>query len=233
MTSAHIPLQLESLPPSVAPVLPSEWVDELRGYDPRSHEYQQLAGTLGELAAEQGLQLDLAAFGEQRHMPPPPEGYRSMEVLPDYQTHIPVNQFDGTIRALDRSEPVIATDVTQLITDANVTMRLCDLRPFMSSQVRKGGPSQSAEIKRLDDLVRRDLKFRAETGRPRNTVATAPKVAYTKTKGKMRAYWMVVEDPSNTSGAPTFARLADCGNSEAAQSQLYRELFGQKYDAKT
>jgi len=217
----------QTLPPTG---MPDEWLSELAQFDPRSHQYRQLAGTLGELAAAEGI-VDFAITGPNRektaHLAP--EGYASVEILPT-RARIPRQQFDGIIHSIQGAPEVIETEVTELVTDANVTVRLCDLRPFMSNQVRKGGPAQPSEIAKLDALVLRDLKIRAETGMPRNTVTGVSKVCYTKARSnKIRAYWMPVKVSDDPTAPITFARIADCGNSERAESDVYREVFGRTF----
>ncbi len=214
--------------------LPPEWVGELSGLDPRSFQYRQTVETLGLLAADAGIDFDPSSLLPQPETAatiPVPSGYISAELLPR-QAVIPRSQFAGIVPTLaERKEPIRA-DVTEYTTDAHAKVRVCDLRPKMSEQVKNNGPTDKREIARLEECLIRDLKGYAEVGHARNTVTGVPKVNYTKLNGtKAREYWMLVEDTENTDGVRTVARLADNRDSTSSQSTLYRAVFDKTYHA--
>ncbi len=214
------------------PQIPQEWLEELQTLDPRSHEYGVQAAALGELAAELlGVHIDLSRSTVQISETKVPPGYRSAEVKAGYVAHLPISQFEDLVFSLNSSHGDPEVPVQELETDTGKKIRVCDLRPLMSSTVRKSGPTAPQDIERLDEMVMRDLRRTAETGLRRNTLGSSPKVAYTKFLGtKIRAYWMAIKDVNNQEGVPTYARLADCGNSRAAENSILRAAFHTKLE---
>lgn len=223
---------LQQIDSSPAQGIPSEWLAELEAYDPRSHEYGELTRTLGNLAAAEGVQfsLPLSEAPVAKDSFVVARGYLSMEAVPNYTTRIAVTQFAGVIKSLAcPDDTIIEASVTELVTDAHATIRVCDLRTDMTAKVQKGGPVDPGEIGMLDDRFYQDLKLYAETGRPRNTVTSVAGVGYSKVNGtKIRAYWMAVTDKTGPGGMTTVARLADCSDSTSSQADLYRRVFDRK-----
>lgn len=227
---------LEKIQTTLPPFeVPSEWGDELRTLDPRSHEFTSMVGVIGLLAEEEGKVFDPNSFLDvpSQELTPPPNGFLSMEVLPGYNTRIPTGQFENVVVPLSHyPEPYIETGVTELTTDAKAVVRLCDLRPTMPSSVQKDGPTELGDRQRLDRNFYRDLKGCAETGHPKNTVTDVRRVGYTKVgDSKIRAYYMLVEDDANVEGVPTYARLADTSG-PMSQHNVYNRVFGKKYNPK-
>lgn len=181
---------------------------------------------VGYIALARGENIVSSTTGEEI-----PAGYRSSGTLTDYRAHIPTEQFRGLVFSIDYGKDAIEVPMQELVTDTGKTIRLCDLRPHMTSSIRKGGPSAPQDIKKLDELLLKDLRHAAETGIRRNTLGSSPKISYTKFKGtKIRAYWMAIQDANNIDGIPTYARLADCGNSRALENDVLRAAFHTKLD---
>jgi hypothetical protein len=209
------------------PSLPKDLYGHLRDMHPESYEFKQDWEALNELATETGH----AALALEHIFPPldavPPQGFSRETIEPD-GAELPLHQFAGKINSLAVTGDSLKADVHHLVTDSGQHIRYCDLRPFMTSAVRKGGVADQTQSQALDRAVFRDLKFYAEKGHAKNHITDVPGVLYTKLGNtKIRSYWMTVKDTSDTD-IPTLARLADCGDSVAAEADLYRRVFGMK-----
>lgn len=203
--------------------LPSDLYGHLKDMNPKSFEFGRELGALNELAMETGHRL----LGLEDIFPPislsPAEGYTSELIVPK-AADIPVSQFEGVIHSLHTPEKSLQLDVNRMVTDSGKQINLCDLRPFMTSSIREGEPKQEKQRDQLDRVVRRDLKFLAELGHPRNRVKKVPKVGYTRMgDGLVRAYWMPVLD-TNAPETLTVARLAD-STTIPGEEQIYRVLL--------
>lgn len=210
------------------PALPEDLYAHLRDLNPRSFEFSQELSALNSLARETGHIL----LTTENIFPPikmsPPLGYESSTLFP-FGGEVPTEQFKGVIHSLASEDPKIEVDVQSLRTDSGKDIRYCDLRPFMTSSVRKSGPETSRGQESLDKVVLRDLKFFSETGHAKLSVHGVRGVFYTRLGNtKTRAYWMPVEDLRSPDGVPTIARIADSGDSIAAESDLYRRVFQRK-----
>jgi hypothetical protein len=129
--------------------------------------------------------------------------------------------------ALSENEEFLTADSVEYISDSGKTVRVTDLRPYMTSQVQKGGPRSGADAKKLDDKFFEELKnFTDEGGMIRNPVEIAHGVGYAKVGGtKMRAYFMPINDEKTPDGTLAVARIADCSDSISSQGALYRRVF--------
>lgn len=215
-------------------VLPQEWMEELNGMHPKSFEYQQTLGVLQSLATEAGLRdpvvdlrdqtIDLRDNHESTLAPTAPAGYESVRFV-EKGAQLDLKQFEGIIFSFASSEAEKKADVLELKTDTGKAVRICDLRPLMTSQVRENGPKNEAIARLLDKDVLMDVKRQVEQGHGGKKIEDVEKVRYSSRKGtKVRAYWMVVND-ANSQGAMTIARLADCDDSFASEAATYRRVF--------
>lgn len=112
-------------------------------------------------------------------------------------------------------------------------VRACDLRPLMTSQVRKGGPKERSVQAVLDGEFFKDIKMHTEQVSKKlsennpggKRVKAVPGVRYSSISGsQVRAYWMVVKD-ENAPNTMTVARLADCANGGNYERDLYMRVF--------
>lgn len=207
------------------PSLPEDLITPLRAMDSRSYEFGRDLRVLNELAGETGHATLTLEQVFPPHEVPPPDGFTSELIVPN-GVELPLRQFDGTIHSLAYNGDKLELEVHRLVTDSRFPINYCDLRPYMSNAVRKGGPSQASQAVALDRAFLRDIKFFAELGHSRNHVTDVRGVCYTKLSGtKIRAFWMPVNSESGT-GAPLVARLADCGDSVASEANLHRRVFG-------
>lgn len=207
--------------------LPQELWSHLPDLPPKSYEFQKEIRALNELAGETGY----AALSMEDIFPPveleTPEGYND-RLLISHGVDFPTDQFQGVIYSLQTREASFTTDVERLTTDTSKELQLCDLRPFMTSSVRDGGPVEKGERDQLDRAVYRDIKFLVDMGRPLNSVKDVAGVNYTRLGDKkIRAYWMAIHHNSGGDG-PMIARIADCRDSVAAEADLYRRVFNKK-----
>lgn len=200
-----------------------EWLDELAGLDPRSHEYQTLATTLGELGISAPDQAERNDTGELES----PAGFVSMRKVSG--SRLPVGQFEGRIATLKSDSEYIEPETFELTTDTGAQLRVSDLRPFMVNKTSKLVPKTEAEQRKLDTSFWRDMKIYAETGQSRNTATDIEGIGYARANGTaMRTYFTPAEDQTNTNHVRQVARLLDCGDSKSYEDRLYREAFGRK-----
>jgi hypothetical protein len=204
--------------------LPRELWGHLSDLHPDSYEFRQDLEVLNALATETGH----AALSHEHIFPPqeivPPPGF-SREVIVEQGCDIDLGQFDGRIFSFQHDEQEVHPDVRILTTDAGATVALCDLRGYMSSRVRKGGPASADQQAAVDWALIRDLKFYAENGHSKKRVTDVAGINYSAVGGtKIRTYWAPVS-PKEPLGVPLVGRLADCGNSVAGQGDLYVRLF--------
>jgi len=212
------------LPAEVLTPLPEEMYSHMRDMNPKSFEFQQDLDVLNVMARECGH----AALTLEHIFPlveqDAPEGFSSSLLIPN-GANIPTEQFKGVIFSLASAEKQLTPDVQVLTTDIGRSVRLLDLRPFMTSRVRGEGPESVKERDRLDRSFYQDLKYFAEHGRARNALVSHTGIKYTKLGGtKSRAFWMPVSD-STSDGIPAIARIADNRNSIAAEKDLHRRVF--------
>lgn len=153
-----------------------------------------------------------------------PEGFVSWRFI-EKGAALPVKQFNKVIYSLANPADVIVADTIEGLTDAGKRVRICDLRPHMTSQVRKGGPTKPTTIRLLDKDVYKDVLQQANAGRGGKTVVTAPKIHYSTRSGtKARAYWMLVDD-NNSKRTMTVARIADCDDKVGSEKAFYRRVL--------
>lgn len=207
---------------SELPQLPLELWEDLSMFDPRSHEFNEGLDAANELARQGGYRL----LAIEDIFPPvevtPPTGFES-EVVIQNGARIRTDQFRGRIFGLDRQSDQMSLDVHRLVSDSGVAVQYCDLRPFMSSQIRKGGPEDN-QVGKLDRAFLKDLVFFAEHGHPKNTVTSVKGVNYTKLgRSKIRGYWMGVELEDGSDSI--IARIGDSADNPKSEENLYRRLF--------
>lgn len=199
----------------------AEWQSELESLDPRSHAYRETHQILEALIAESGI-----TFPESEPIPSEkelPRGFIKQELL-SVPTDIDGDQFWGSVRSLANKDYKVPT--VELITDANRTVRVCDLRRETRTSLKGALPQNEVEQRRADLAFYRDLKNFADTGVPQNRVHGVPGIFYSKVgRTKIRAYWKPVDLKAN-SGISTVVRIGDCGNNVNFEEDLYRRLFG-------
>jgi hypothetical protein len=153
-----------------------------------------------------------------------PEGFKSWRFI-SKGALLPEKQFYKVVYSLANPDELIVADTFEGVTDTGKRVRLCDLRPHMTSNVRRGGPTRPDIIRLLDKDVQRDVLLQANAGRGGKTVAVAPKIHYSTRNGtKARAYWMLVDD-QNAKGALTVARIADCDDKVDSEKNFYRRVL--------
>lgn len=212
-----------------------QWQGEIQELPIGSLERQDMETTLHSMLGEMGLgHLDLLPVAHPSDEPiteTTPEsviGF-SEQYLFGQKAVVDVDQFSDIKGLQAGNQEKLHVELTEITTDTGKKIRYCDLRPYMSKSIQKSGPESKKTQAKLDLLFKRDLKYLAETGTPRNTVTNVKGVSYTKYGGtKVRAYWMPIHDENAPKGVITVARLADCGDSVSAEQALYNSLFGLK-----
>lgn len=222
MTSTEI-LQPKPLGPEH---LPEEWLQELRGLPPKSHERRVLLETIGTLATESGIEFDLDALDRPEPAETKP-GFKEINISPNF-ARIKTSQLENRVHAIGDSSEYLTPTVVEAITDAGNLVRVVDLRPSMTASVRKMSEGFSdVERRRLDDAFWRDVAYFTDMGMPRNQVTASPKIGYTKVKGTMlRSYYTPVLDETS-GGALTLARFADC-RGKNAEDRLYKSVLASR-----
>jgi hypothetical protein len=203
------------------------WREELARHHPKSHEYQELALALADLAAEVGIGPAAAEPGLESEAELPPPAFSL--VSHPAPLEVPGAQFRDAVPLLHRQSAYLLS-VAELTTDGGRRVRLVDLRPELASHTHDITP-QGAEVGRLDSRFYHDLRFYVDKGWSRNVVHGLGGIAnacYTRIVGsKARAYWRPVRVwEHGAEHVLTVARIADCGGDQRNEIALYRRLFG-------
>lgn len=216
----HIP-QIPQPRPSTE-TIPQEWQDELQSYHPESHEYKVILQTLGELAAESGIEY--SGNTQPLSAAETPSGFAEIKFL-DTPAQLPAHQFEGRINGLE-GNGAISASVVELATDQGNRVRVCDLRSSLEKSVGKTGPEKAEDKARLDRHFWTDLKHMTDKEGLVRSVVGVPGVYYTRAGNDTpRVYFMTVTDTTNSEKLPMVARIGD-SMSIRDQKDLYRRLFG-------
>jgi hypothetical protein len=214
--------------------MPDEWLEELSGLNPESHEHKEILKVFAELATQGCVVLEpMAPRTEVSDRPPleVPRGFSDACYLAE-PAIIQASEVEQKVHSLDVKTDIIRVPIIELTSDTGRKVRVCDLRDMMKRSVVRLGPSSQVERDRLDDAFLMDVKHIADQGRPRNTVRGARGgIGYAKVpRSKLRGYFTMVHDASSDDGRiPTVARLADCGNFDSEQV-LYSLVFAKKLE---